>query len=622
MDGEGKCNDKADRQAPPVAAADRRHGDKTAADLARAALQPGSNVDFPQITELCDRLEAVPAEIPAVVGVLSTALRSRRHTPQRQTLQALTIVNEMMYNDQAVAAFRAEEGLREALTVLRVTRDSDLGPAVDENIRMLATEVAKACFAEGVASSRGKAGQASERPSGAARTSPLTHLSWERFERTAMSAMSRADRLTEKMGKNVEVTMHKAGKTLDRMADRVMQEAERTWTTMATGSGDFPVPASTQPEPSLAPVGRTGAATVLDKTEKRQLDAVQVNSILEQEHQDLQWALTASLAESHRQPPSPSPPQLSRAQTAPTATSRTARADGVGADVANFEAWGQHEAHAGDEAVGALHDRVQRAEASLAELTGRERTALAEVAALRRDLWESSNLASGLAATLAEAETNLEAMRRRVANLANELEKRKDLAPGCRVASSESEVSKMSVAELKAYLEKHNTDFTGCVEKADLVAKALQVSAARPSAEPAASAATPPRGNTGSHAAAATDADVVTVARERELRARLAELEAQVASSPASPASRSSPRGAAAVAAIPPEVPRPAPEAAVATPAAKVQLPAAEVVPAVAAEPTTPADVLVADTPEKATTAAKALVEAHIAAATPPAATG
>eukprot|EP00445_Apocalathium_hangoei_P004250 CAMPEP_0203856284 /NCGR_PEP_ID=MMETSP0359-20131031/10089_2 /ASSEMBLY_ACC=CAM_ASM_000338 /TAXON_ID=268821 /ORGANISM="Scrippsiella Hangoei, Strain SHTV-5" /LENGTH=585 /DNA_ID=CAMNT_0050772877 /DNA_START=86 /DNA_END=1839 /DNA_ORIENTATION=- len=120
----------------------------SAAGLVRAALLPGSNVNFPQITEICERTISQPQELEGAVRLLVAALRDR-YADFRKKLKALTISNEMMYDDTAVAYFQACFGLSETLTALRGARGSPLGAAMDENIRMLATEIDKTCFSEG-----------------------------------------------------------------------------------------------------------------------------------------------------------------------------------------------------------------------------------------------------------------------------------------------------------------------------------------------------------------------------------------------------------------------------------------------------------------------------------------
>jgi len=59
-----------------------------ACQLVRTALDPGSHVDFPQITRICDRLEEEPAEVPGVVRLLAGKLRDKEtHKHDKETNQ-------------------------------------------------------------------------------------------------------------------------------------------------------------------------------------------------------------------------------------------------------------------------------------------------------------------------------------------------------------------------------------------------------------------------------------------------------------------------------------------------------------------------------------------------------
>eukprot|EP00927_Polykrikos_kofoidii_P085817 TRINITY_DN9423_c1_g1_i2.p1 TRINITY_DN9423_c1_g1~~TRINITY_DN9423_c1_g1_i2.p1 ORF type:complete len:540 (-),score=136.34 TRINITY_DN9423_c1_g1_i2:134-1678(-) len=118
---------------------------ESAAGLVRAALLPGTNVNFPQITEICERVADKPPEAADAISMLAATL-SDVHAPIRKKLKALTIANEMMYDESARLTFRCVDGLHEGLVVLRGIRGTDLGSAMDENIRMLATEVDRAVF--------------------------------------------------------------------------------------------------------------------------------------------------------------------------------------------------------------------------------------------------------------------------------------------------------------------------------------------------------------------------------------------------------------------------------------------------------------------------------------------
>mmetsp|Transcript_97707 Transcript_97707/g.173153 ORF Transcript_97707/g.173153 Transcript_97707/m.173153 type:complete len:453 (+) Transcript_97707:86-1444(+) len=117
----------------------------SAAGLVRNALLPGSSVNFPQITEICERIVEEPSEARDAVNLLTAAL-SDTYASFQKKLKALTICNEMMYDDSLVIMFSSAERLRDALLALRSARDTGLGAPIDENIRMLATEVDKVVF--------------------------------------------------------------------------------------------------------------------------------------------------------------------------------------------------------------------------------------------------------------------------------------------------------------------------------------------------------------------------------------------------------------------------------------------------------------------------------------------
>ncbi|CAE6950820.1 MTMR2 [Symbiodinium sp. CCMP2456] len=113
--------------------------------LALLALAAGSNVDFPTVTEICDRVAKEPREVPEAVRLLAGAFAEKGGLPRRK-LKALTIMNELLYDKRAEAELRQVHGVRDALWTLQTTSNSGLGPEADEQIRMFATEVEKKCF--------------------------------------------------------------------------------------------------------------------------------------------------------------------------------------------------------------------------------------------------------------------------------------------------------------------------------------------------------------------------------------------------------------------------------------------------------------------------------------------
>eukprot|EP00434_Breviolum_minutum_P013313 symbB.v1.2.011731.t1/scaffold699.1/size171451/8 len=108
------------------------------------ALAAGSHVDFPKVTEICDRVAKEPHEATEAVRLLAGAFAEKG--PARRKLKALTIMNELLYNPRAVEELRQVFGVRDSLWKLQATSNSGLGDASDEQIRMFATEVEKKCF--------------------------------------------------------------------------------------------------------------------------------------------------------------------------------------------------------------------------------------------------------------------------------------------------------------------------------------------------------------------------------------------------------------------------------------------------------------------------------------------
>lgn len=124
--------------APPAGA------EQTVGEHLFNALAAGSNVDFPKVTEICERVAKEPQEAAEAVRLLAGAFAE--NGPPRRKLKALTIMNELLYNPRAVEEMRRVVGVRDTLWKLQATSNSGLGDASDEQIRMFATEVEKKCF--------------------------------------------------------------------------------------------------------------------------------------------------------------------------------------------------------------------------------------------------------------------------------------------------------------------------------------------------------------------------------------------------------------------------------------------------------------------------------------------
>ncbi|CAJ1370397.1 unnamed protein product [Effrenium voratum] len=226
---------------------------------AENALRPECSVDFPQITEICERLEMQPLETKATVAVLAKALKDRRH-PLRVKLKALTIANEMLYNPRAVKEFSEVENLQGALEVLRQARGGELGPAMDENVRMLATEIAVRCFER----------PPNERPSEANGWKSLTKAMSVDLEK----ARKGVHKNFQQFSQNAEKQIGKAERAFERSATMFLQEAENIFV---------------GPSPS-------GPSGLGDRDRDDQGSRPQ----LTKEEEELQWALRASLDEARR----------------------------------------------------------------------------------------------------------------------------------------------------------------------------------------------------------------------------------------------------------------------------------------------------------------------------------
>lgn len=108
------------------------------------ALAPGSNVDFPTITEICESLMARPSEASGAVEILFRAL-GPKSLPRRR-FKALTILNELVYDPNVALLVKRAPGSLSILQRLQTTRRSGLGESADEQIRMFSTELERRIF--------------------------------------------------------------------------------------------------------------------------------------------------------------------------------------------------------------------------------------------------------------------------------------------------------------------------------------------------------------------------------------------------------------------------------------------------------------------------------------------
>mmetsp|Transcript_110828 Transcript_110828/g.213525 ORF Transcript_110828/g.213525 Transcript_110828/m.213525 type:complete len:470 (-) Transcript_110828:49-1458(-) len=109
------------------------------------ALAASSNVDFPTVTEICERVAAQPQEAKEAVLLLLRVF-SDRNCHFRRRLKALTIMHELVYDQRAAEELRAAPSALGSLRDLQQTHNTGLGDDADGHIRMFATELERRCY--------------------------------------------------------------------------------------------------------------------------------------------------------------------------------------------------------------------------------------------------------------------------------------------------------------------------------------------------------------------------------------------------------------------------------------------------------------------------------------------
>lgn len=80
--------------------------------LLSAALAEGRRLDFPVVTEICERVHGDASELTAVTRLLADTLRDGGASASRR-LKALTVAHELLYDERACGALAATPGLLE-----------------------------------------------------------------------------------------------------------------------------------------------------------------------------------------------------------------------------------------------------------------------------------------------------------------------------------------------------------------------------------------------------------------------------------------------------------------------------------------------------------------------------
>jgi len=221
----------------------------------------------------------------------------RDASPLQQKLKALTIANELMYSPEAVAAFRAANGCREALAVLRTTRTSptptqaeesgQTDTTVEENIRMFAAEVERIVFVEGgTLATRTRRFFPPMRKSGFGSSSPFGDLKGK-AEKTLEKRLKTPD-MQFAVQRAFSGMVEKTAATTTSAMRKVMQEAQGL---LDTGEKASP-PVSPRRLGKHSPINRGFPSPKGNEN--------MCPSGEQDEAWQLQWALSASLAESQK----------------------------------------------------------------------------------------------------------------------------------------------------------------------------------------------------------------------------------------------------------------------------------------------------------------------------------
>jgi len=400
------------------------------------------------------------------VSVLVTVLRGRQS--YRTKLKALTISNEMLYDERNIMAFKSEDGLREALGTLRAVRNTGLGDTVDENIRMLATEVDKICFSEPLqAQGDGKLRKntSASKSFGLAMRNNLRTVadtftdaagfSSKKLDRTqvssAMSSTANAvERRLERTGETLERAAGFTANAFYKASAKMMEGAERTFTSIASrdsrgsdiGSSPSGSPKARKTSPQsiqwissssdfvhstgsadarwqagqVTPAVASNARAIHGKSDLDELQAAQ------QEEQALQWALAQSLMEMQV--------DLCQALSDPTRSENQCGEDARSSRERNareaeaFDSQCCPERCREDPAIAAVYARSRdaelreaRAHRALTEAQQRISVGRSEMRQLRGQIADSRNSMSSLNERLYDADCDLQRVTVRIAEL-------------------------------------------------------------------------------------------------------------------------------------------------------------------------------------------------------------
>lgn len=112
----------------------------SAQGLLADVLRPGQHLDFPKVTNICERASKSDAELRSVARLISSTLRSH-HSDASCRLKALTVAHELLYDPAACGALVDTPRLMESLEPSALCApDQATGPAA-ECMQILAGEI-------------------------------------------------------------------------------------------------------------------------------------------------------------------------------------------------------------------------------------------------------------------------------------------------------------------------------------------------------------------------------------------------------------------------------------------------------------------------------------------------
>lgn len=150
----------------------------SARTLLSQALDPSCRINFPIVTEICERATSNKSDLSAVVHLLGSVLKDTDATMQRK-LKALTVTHELLYDSSARHLLIAEPGLTESLSAVQSSLSNSVGypngasqkDIAAESACLLAVEIQRRLDAEAKITSKQK------RPSGLGWMWPLNKTS-------------------------------------------------------------------------------------------------------------------------------------------------------------------------------------------------------------------------------------------------------------------------------------------------------------------------------------------------------------------------------------------------------------------------------------------------------------